>query len=243
MKLLLSVVSAEEAKNVLQLGPDLLDIKNPEEGSLGAQFPWVLKEIVEVCQNSGTLCSATLGDLQFKPGTASLAALGAASCNVQYIKAGMFGIKTKDEATKMMLAIRKSVREVNDKALVVASGYADYKRFNGISYMELVKASLEAGCDGVMVDTAIKDGKNLFDCMNLDEIKLFIDAAKNAGLFVALAGSIRGDHLETLNALDPDIIGIRGAVCEKGNREVGISPAKVEQFINQMKSLQKFVDV
>ena len=241
MKLLLSIVSVDEARKVLKYKPDLIDIKNPVEGSLGAQFPWIIKDIVGACKDTGILCSATLGDLPFKPGTASLAAIGAASCNVDYIKAGMHGAKTREEAMKMMLSIRKSVRQIDRSILVVASGYADYKRFNGISYMELVKASKDASCDGVMVDTAIKDGKDLFDSTSLNEIKSFIDAAHDYGLFVALAGSIKIDHLETLATLNPDIIGIRGSVCEKGNRKDGISPRKVEQFIDQMYSLHKYI--
>jgi uncharacterized protein (UPF0264 family) len=102
MKLLLSIVSPEEAKSVLKYQPDLLDIKNPKEGSLGAQFPWIIQDIVNVTNNTGIRCSVTLGDLPFKPGTASLAALGAAVCGADYIKAGMYGVSTYEEAKQII---------------------------------------------------------------------------------------------------------------------------------------------
>ncbi|MBP1674767.1 MAG: hypothetical protein H6Q24_905, partial [Bacteroidetes bacterium] len=91
MKVLISVISVEEAKVALKTNPDIIDIKNPGEGSLGAQFPWIIKDIAEELKGSAVLCSVTLGDLDYKPGTAALAAYGAATCGANYIKAGLYG--------------------------------------------------------------------------------------------------------------------------------------------------------
>ena len=44
MKVLVSVISLEEARTVVELGADIIDIKNPAEGSLGAQPPQVIRE-------------------------------------------------------------------------------------------------------------------------------------------------------------------------------------------------------
>jgi hypothetical protein len=138
----------------------------------------------------------------------------------------------------MMDAISKSVRLVNDDALIVAAGYADYRRFGGLSYMDIVTAAKNTNSDVVMIDTAIKDGKNLFDAMSIDELTEFIEYAHNSGLKVALAGSIKKAHLRNLIDLKPDIIGIRGAVCESDNRGNQISPKKVEEFLNYAVHLQ-----
>jgi len=43
MELLVSPCSVEEAKN--SLAADIIDVKNPAEGSLGANFPWIIKAI------------------------------------------------------------------------------------------------------------------------------------------------------------------------------------------------------
>jgi len=238
MKILLSVISPEEATIVSKYQPDILDIKNPDEGSLGAQFPWIIKDIVRAVKNTEILCSATLGDLPFKPGTAALAAFGAINCGVKYIKAGLYGIKTYNEACKMMDSISKSVRLVSDDAFVVAAGYADYKRFGGLSYMDIVDAAKNTYTDIVMVDTAIKDGKSLFDAMSINELREFIEYAHSSGLAVALAGSIKKAHLENLIELNPDIIGIRGAVCEYENRGNQIRPEMVEEFLNYVRHLK-----
>ena len=232
MKVLVSVVSLAEARIAIQGKADIIDIKNPSEGSLGAQFPWLIKEIIDEIRGSGVLCSATLGDLPFLPGTASLAALGAAVCGADYIKAGLYGAGSYLEAYNMMKNIIRAVRMVNESALIVAAGYADAARFGGMDYKDLVRAAKDSGANVVMVDTAIKDGKNLLDAMDRDQIREFVDLAHHAGLLVALAGSIKRKHLSDIVTPGPDIIGIRGGVCENGDRTSGIVREKIEEFID-----------
>ena len=67
-----------------------------------------------------------------------------------------------------------------------------------------------------MIDTAIKDGKNLFEFMNPETLRKFVDLAHERGMFCALAGSLSWDHISLLKEIDPDIIGVRTMVCENG---------------------------
>ena len=231
MQVLISPESVEEALSVLDAGMDILDVKNVKEGSLGAQFPWNTKKVVEATRPLGIKTSATLGDLPYKPGTAALAAFGVANVGATYIKAGLHGMNTYQEAFDMMDAIRRAVRMVDDDAYVVAAGYADWRRFGGVSTADLVRASKDARCDVVMVDTAIKDGKTLFDNMTVDEIKEFVNDAHAAEMVVALAGSLKFKHAELLFDINPDLIGVRGAVCENGaDRSTRICPQKARDF-------------
>jgi (5-formylfuran-3-yl)methyl phosphate synthase len=231
MKVLISPVSLEEAASIIEAQADIIDIKNVNEGSLGAQVPWTITEIVDYIHGNGVTASATLGDLPYKPGTAALAAYGVAHCGVNYIKAGLHGLNTYAQALEMMEAIRRAVRMVSPDAKVVASGYADYRRFNGLTTWDLVRAAKAAQCDVVMVDTAIKDGKTLFDVLTRDEINDFVGMAKEANLQVALAGSIKAEHAEELLKIQPDIIGVRGAVCGGTDRYSKISVEKTKAFL------------
>ena len=237
MKLLISPVSLEEAASIIEAGADIVDIKNVNEGSLGAQFPWITSEVVQFIheRGNGILASATLGDLPYKPGTAALAAHGAACCGVDYIKAGLYGLDTYEQALDMMVAVRQAVRMVSDDIFVVAAGYADYRRFGGIDTWNLIRAAKDARCDVVMVDTAIKDGKTLFDALSLTELESFVTSAKGAGLLVALAGSIKAHHADLLRQLQPDIIGVRGAVCGGPDRRSRITVEKTVAFIDAMR--------
>ncbi len=235
MKALISPISPGEALIALKGGADIVDIKNVKEGSLGAQFPWVIREMVAIICEHGAESSATLGDLPYKPGTAAQAALGAASCGVNYIKAGLHGLNTFEQALDMLAAIRQAVEGIEPRVSVVASGYADYQRFGGLSPEDLVKAATQARADVVMVDTAIKDGRTLFDAMSNKELQAFVQAGHEAGLLVALAGSVQMEHIAQLQAIGPDIVGVRGAVCDKSDRMTTMHLSKVQEFVARVR--------
>jgi hypothetical protein len=230
MRLLVSPMNMEEAHAALAGGADILDVKNPKEGSLGANFPWVIRSVADLAGGRVPV-SATIGDMEFKPGTASLAALGAASSGADYVKAGLLGVKTCDQAEEMLKAIVRAVKDLDPKKKVVASGYSDYLRVGSISPMLLPAAASEAGADVVMVDTAIKDGKPTFDFMGEKDLADFIELGHSNDLEVALAGSIGFPHLETLLRLQPDIIGVRGIVCG-GDRRSAVK----EELVVKVKS-------
>ena len=232
MKLLVSVESLEEARVAVEAQCAVLDIKNPNEGSLGANFPWVLESIMKEFPNLDCETSATVGDLPHKPGTGALAAYAVSGLGLDYVKAGLYASTTVEEATEMMTAIRKAVLMANPKAKTVASGFADWKRFNGLSTTDLVAAAAKAKVDYVLIDTAIKDGSNLFDNMSYTELEDFVGRCREAGLGCALAGSIRENHLDDLARIGPDLTGVRGAVCsDRSNRRSTIDPARTRAFI------------
>jgi uncharacterized protein (UPF0264 family) len=82
-----------------------------------------------------------------------------------------------------------------------------------------------------MVDTAIKDGSTLFDHMSVDVCAEFVERGHEYGLLVALAGSVKENHLYDLSRIGTDIIGVRGAVCAGGDRNRGrIQPELIRSF-------------
>jgi uncharacterized protein (UPF0264 family) len=237
MQVLGSPISLVEAKVLYEGGIDIIDVKNVKEGSLGASFPWIIQEVVQAFPLRPSLTfSATLGDLPYKPGTAALAALGAVVSGVHYVKAGLHGVRTYQEAREMMQAVVKACKSYRPTVNVVAAGYADFRRFGGLAMTDLVAAARDAGADVVMVDTAIKDGSTLFDALSFEEVEEFVQAARAAALRVALAGSIQHAHLPLLHRLQPDIIGVRGAFCNKGDRTTGIALERVQEFMGAAKS-------
>lgn len=199
---------------------DIVDVKNPREGSLGANFPWVIAE-VRAAIPPGKMVSATVGDVPFKPGTVALAALGAAVSGAGYIKAGLYGCTTPDQAIEVMRGVVRAVKDHNPEAIVVAAGYADAHRIGCLNPLSIPYVTRESGADVAMVDTAIKDGSALFDHLSPDVCAEFVRRGHDYGLQVALAGSIRAEHLADLARAGTDIIGVRGAVCDGGNRNTG----------------------
>lgn len=233
MRLLVSPMNVEEARAALAGGADIIDVKNPKEGSLGANFPWAIRAVADVARGIAPV-SATIGDLPFKPGTASLAALGAAVSGAEYVKAGLLGAKDQAQAVEMLEGIVRAVKDYDPKKKVVASGYSDFLRAGCLSPLLLPQAAASAGADLVMVDTAVKDGRPTFDFMSEAELEQFISLGHSEGLEVALAGSIGFAHLDLLKRLQPEIIGVRGIVCG-GDRS---SSVQAELVAEVKKALQ-----
>lgn len=220
MLLLISPINHEEALESIKGGADIVDVKNPKEGSLGANFPWVIKDIRDITPED-KLVSATLGDVPYKPGTVSLAAMGANVSGADYIKVGLYGTKDYDEAVEVMENVVKTVKVDSPDTVVVAAGYADAHRVGAVGPMEIPKIAKDSGCDLAMLDTAVKDGKTLFDYLDLDDLEKFVEEAHSYGLKTALAGSLKKNQLKSLNDIGCDVVGIRGAACVGGDRNTG----------------------
>lgn len=232
MKLLVSPINLEEAKAAYNGGADIIDVKNPKEGSLGANFPWVIRSVKEA-MGPETPVSATIGDMNYKPGTASLASLGAAVSGADYVKVGLYDIQTTEQAIDMVEHVVKSVKDYDPDKKVVISGYADYKRINSIPLRELPSVCADYGADVVMMDTGIKDGRSTFEFMTNEELSQFVESARDLGLVSAIAGNIKFEDIEAINQIGPDIIGIRGCVCG-GDRNSTIQQKLVEELKSMM---------
>jgi uncharacterized protein (UPF0264 family) len=229
MKVLASCTSAYEARVALDAGADIIDIKNPAEGSLGAQPPWVIAEILEACGDAPV--SVALGDLAHQPGTAALAAYGAACFDARYFKAGLRGAGGRTEAIDLLTAIVTAIRSAGRAGVVVAAGYADFARFGGARPTEVIEAAIECRCGMVMLDTAFKDRGSLFDVLSETELLAFVDRGHAHGLGVALAGSLNECHIESLRRLDVDVVGVRGGICKSGGRRNALVPARIRRFM------------
>ncbi len=231
LKLLISPIDAQEAQEVVLGGADIVDVKNPKEGPLGAGFPWVIRQIQKVTPQSVEL-SCTIGDVPNLPGTAALAALGAASLGVKYVKVGLLELKTQKDTVYLMQNVAKAVKGYDSKVKVVVAGYADAQRVGSVNPMLIPQIAMEADCDFAMLDTAVKDGKSLFDFLTVEQLQKFVDSAHEYGLGAALAGSLRKQDLPVIYGLGTDIAGVRGAACTNSNRITGrITKEKVRELV------------
>jgi (5-formylfuran-3-yl)methyl phosphate synthase len=234
--LLISPDSVEEAFDCAKAAEhlDIVDVKKPDEGSLGANFPWVIREIRDAVPADKPV-SATVGDVPYKPGTVAQAALGAVVSGATYIKVGLYGCTTPEQAVEVMRGVVRAVKDHRPEALVVASGYADSHRIGCVNPLALPDVAYRSGADAAMLDTAIKDGTRLFDHVPPDVCAEFVRLTHESGLLAALAGSVKESDLGVLTRIGTDIVGVRGAVCEGGDRNAGrIQPQLVAAFRAEM---------
>jgi hypothetical protein len=228
VKLLVSVIDADEALLAVAGGVDVVDVKNPAEGSLGAPAPAVLAAVRAAVPPERPL-SAALGDLPARPGTAALAAVGAARCGAAYVKLGLVGLASGADAVPVLRAVREAV---DGDAAVVAVAYADAARVPSrpLAPGELVAAAHAAGVHGCLVDTAVKDGRGLLSWMAPDALAALVADAHAAGLEIALAGELRAEELPVVRAAGADIAGVRSAACAGGRRTAALDPARIAEL-------------
>jgi len=207
MQLLVSPSSIEEARH--STAADIIDVKKPSEGSLGANFPWVIREIKEFAQKP---VSAAIGDFDYKPGGASLAAYGAACAGADYVKIGL-AFEGKEQARDLIAAVVRDVKEEFPKKNVVIAAYSDYLRMHTISPFDMAPIAAECGADFAMVDTGIKDRQSTFAFMDEKTLRSFTEGNRKLGLGTALAGALKFEDIDALKRIDPEIIGVRGMVC------------------------------
>jgi len=225
MQLMISVVSSEEASAALSGGAEILDVKNPAEGSLGANFPHIIREIRALAPEAVRV-SAAIGDMPHLPGTAALAALGAASCKVDYVKVGLLGPKNPDQAIYLLKAVKQALGEFPDTA-IIAAGYADAQRAGTLDPSLLPRIARRAGMAGCLLDTYIKDGRHLFDFLDTNTLHAMAEEMHSSGMLFAIAGSLHAEDLPVARDLGADIVGVRTAVCRDNQRTSRLDPERV----------------
>ncbi len=220
MQLLISVVNEEEAKSAFGGGADIVDVKNPLEGALGANFPRVIRRVRQ-CTPPRLPVSVAIGDAPDKPGATALAALGAAVCGVQYVKVGLYGTKEPRQAVFLLKEVCRAVREHDSVIKIIAAAYADAHRIEALPALTSPVVATEAGADGCMLDTAVKGEGSLFSYLDDDELRDFVQTCHKGGLICAFAGSLGEADIPRVSEIGPDIIGFRTAAC-LGDRIQGV---------------------
>jgi hypothetical protein len=72
------------------------------------------------------------------------------------------------------------------------------------------------GYAAFLIDTHEKNGATLLDHLSVIEIDALTCRCRNAGVPVALAGSLGLTEIEQLRGVNPDWIAVRGAACKGG---------------------------
>ena len=232
-KLLVSPTDELDALEAVNGGADIIDVKNPYEGSLGAAAPALIRKIRQTVKKTIPV-SAALGDIPNLPGTVAQAALGAAQAGADYVKIGLHGVTSEEDAVYILTSVVDTLKDFECKSKAVAALYGDHLRAGTLNPLLLPDIAHSAGVEIAMIDTAIKDGRDLFIFMPEDEVASFIKKGRGNSLEVALAGSLTGESFKTAADLGPDIIGVRTAALPGGDRTGGRVDAELVKELKQI---------
>ena len=231
MMLLVSVQNMPEALEADRGGADIIDVKNLQEALVGSGHPNLVREVRERIPAHKHV-SVTLGVVPNQPGTVAMAVHAAALLDATSVKVG-FQVSHYDTALQVLRESREALG--NSETKLIGSLFADNLLFEGgLDPHQMVKLAREGNCDGFLIDTLTKDGRNLFDFMPEPVLRDMVMEAKQVGLSTALSGHLKLDNLDELARINPDIVGVRGAVCSSGERDRAVAWEAVAYFKEQL---------
>jgi uncharacterized protein (UPF0264 family) len=204
--MLASVNSVTEALLVLSAEVDIIDLKQPALGALGALDIAIIKQIVAEIDGRCPV-SATIGDLPMQPDPVFNAVKAMAETGVDYIKIGFFpGDDWRGTIKKLSTLTRQNLALI---AVLFADTEPD---------LAIIGFLKDAGFTGVMLDTMDKRKGSLTQLMVKMEVAQFVKQVKTRQLLCGLAGSLRLVDIPELLSFQADYLGFRGALCQEHNR-------------------------
>ncbi len=242
-RLLVSVRDVNEAAQALAGGADIIDVKEPHRGSLGAADAATIDAIAHhVGSHDGGLVpvSAACGELhelmamQRDPGVTP--PIGA---KLSYVKIGLSHASPTWRDDVAACYAKLGVAKLSDTRTgttelapprAIAVAYADASRAGSPDVLDVLAWAADFGAAGLLIDTFVKDSRGLFSWLDEPTLRQVAHRCAEAGLMLALAGSLKGQSLQRAAALRPDIIAVRGAACISGDRTGRIDANAVRQL-------------
>jgi hypothetical protein len=219
--LLVSVRSAVEAEAALAGGADLIDVKEPLRGSLGAAEPAVWRDVLSVVAWRVPV-SAALGELarDFRP--APLEHLR----GFRFAKVGLAGCATMIDWPARWLG---AMQLLPAGTRPVAVAYADWRSSDSPPAAEMLPIAAYAGAAYLLIDTFDKSAGRLLDYVAIDELAALSELARQHGIRLVLAGSLDEAAIVRLAPLAPAYFAVRGAACD-ADRTQAIALPRVKRL-------------
>jgi (5-formylfuran-3-yl)methyl phosphate synthase len=212
-RMLASVTDAAEASVVLQLGADIIDLKDAGRGALGAlSLDSARQAIAAVAGRSET--SAALGDPPYDEAGLLENARALAAMGVGYVKLAVDG-PTLDRLGESLSRLACDVGLVG---MMFADERPDFA---------LLARLGELGFKGAMLDTRDKTRGRLLAHLEVVRLNEFCTQCRALNLTSGLAGSLEAPDVPRLLLVRPDVLGFRGALCDARDRRAAIDPAAV----------------
>jgi uncharacterized protein (UPF0264 family) len=219
-RLLVSVRSVAEAREALAGGADLIDVKEPNRGSLGRADDDVLDAIVREVDGRCPV-SAAMGEL-----TAAEIPPVHVARQLTFIKWGLAGYAPHDwkGALSRFITLQNGPK-------VVAVAYADWKLAHAPRIDDVSAFACRRPGSVLLVDTWRKlPGDTLLGCLSADELTDLCTKCQGAGVGIALAGSLGLTEIRRLRAAAPTWFAVRGAVCAGRERTGSVRADKVREL-------------
>jgi len=211
---LASVRDAAEAEMAIGGGVDIVDLKEPSGGALGALRPDTIAACVRAV-GARRPTSATVGDLPLEVRSIRSAILTTAALGVDYIKLGLFPGADPERCLTALATLTAQIR-----LILVAFADAPPKG-------DIIELATRIGASGVMFDTLGKRGASLPELIPPIRLAAFARSARARGLTIGFAGALQASQVSELLSCEPDLLGFRSALCHEGKRSEPLDPVRL----------------
>lgn len=239
--LLVSVRSAEEAIRAVAGGADIIDVKEPAAGSLGAapadvcrqvaeslagRVPWTMA-CGELADGFGRICDQLAGTWErLRSSTPMPVELPMA---IKVGLSGCVGCPWQEELAALRDQLPPGVGQV-------AVIYADSEQAAAPDPAEVLEVLAAIRAAAVLVDTFDKKTPGVLGHRSVAELRDWQAAAEMAGTAFVVAGKVGPEQFPELAAVNADIIAVRSAVCSQGRLGPLETPLvrRVQKALRQM---------
>ncbi len=215
-QLLISVRDVAEAIMVSRYPIGILDLKEPSAGALGAVDRHVCQQILAELPAKLTK-SIALGELTAwmepsvnrQPGHWSHADLA----GFRFAKIGLAGMEVQRDWEQDWLRFQKNLPATVE---LVGVAYVDAANCRAPAIEAVLDLLQSQPQKTLLLDTFRKDGGTTLEILGERRLRLLIERARANNVRVVIAGSVSAESLPRLISCEPDLIGVRGAVCLDG---------------------------
>ena len=220
--LLISLRKPDELSEEIINQVDILDLKDPQNGSIGA---WELQDIKKVTLKfkDKIQISATLGDIFFND-KFLIKLKQFDELNLDYIKFGLLSRNLNNLFDKIKFL---KIREYKTKLVCVV--FVDICDHLKLVYKRLDLFN-ECGIKYIMLDTYNKNNGDLLNFCNISKLQKFIFKCRKYGIKIGLAGSLKEGQIPLIIKLRPDILGFRSAICKFNKRMSEVDLRKIRKI-------------
>lgn len=232
-QLLVSVRDVSELRVAAAAAVDIIDLKDPEQGALGA----VSESVVSLClaETAPASLSVVVGEFDGTPSASLKHRLDAmVGRGLGFLKIGV-NLSEIDLGSARGATLAASPAWLPSLGALLAAPVGAGERVVLVFYAEAPPpvecfANLAlAGVTGVMLDTRDKGTGSLLQRLCPSTLVDVISAARAARLKVGLAGRLALSDLPTVLRLQPDVIGMRGGLCRRSVRTAALSPERIAE--------------
>jgi uncharacterized protein (UPF0264 family) len=220
-RLLVSVRSATEAVAALAGGADVIDVKEPANGSLGRASAETIAEVLRVVGGRRPVSAALgeFGDINWDEPLPE---------QLSYLKWGFSHWRERSLGAIAHIFDRLHV-ELPERQLVTVA-YADWQRAGAPMPDELCRLACAGRWGPMLIDTWRKDGSTLLDFLPLATLTDLRKRCQMSQVPLALAGSLGLAEMRILLPLEPEWFAVRGAVCRERDRTAEVDEHMVREL-------------